>query len=203
MIVLTYWVAVQAQGPGFGITVPDFPSAFGHGRDVAAATAEAYRAIMREAERALEQHGELPTPSTREQVETAYPYVAEIAWVPVAINVSDTDPSERVNVYLRSALIKRADQVAAASGMNRSGLIGNALTAYLDGVEDRQRARMVAELAWPSIADNREIMLRAAVTNKTIVVDKDANILGLGQLGSLMDGKPVLVFDMPVRPSEQ
>jgi hypothetical protein len=82
--------------------------------------------------------------------------------------------------------------------MNRSGLIGAALTAYIDAVEDRRRARAVAELAWPGIADNRELMLRAAVTNKTIVVDKDAHVLGLGQLGALMDGKPVLIFDMPL-----
>jgi predicted RNase H-like HicB family nuclease len=202
MVVLTYWVAIQPQGPGFGITVPDFQEAFGHGRTIEAAAAEAYRAISRAAEHALAQGNKLPTPSSRAEVEVAYPEIEAASWLPVVINVSDHDPSERVNVYLKSSLIVRADQAAAASGMNRSSLMGAALTVYLDGMEDRLRARAVAELAWPGIADNRELMLRAAVTNKTIVVDKDANVLGLGQLGALMDGKPVLIFDMPLATSD-
>ena len=125
-----YYPAVleRAEGEMFAVWFPDFPGCVAAGRSQDEAAARAEEALASALHDAAERDAALPSPTPFEAI--AVPADAEVVTF-LALGASPPDPSERVNIYLPKSVIERADALATNWGMNRSSLVGLALSRML------------------------------------------------------------------------
>jgi len=180
---------------GYRVAFPDLEGCISQGSTVDEAVANAHQSLRSHLEKLVEEGTSLPSPIGMGDRMLSQLTPSDAIWAAITVEVEAT--SERVNVYLPKSLIERADRAGAERGMSRSSVFGAALDAYIGAFEERARAREIAALAYPNVQMDEDLMLQASTRGKVIAVDSDGFTLGLGELGALLDGKPVFIFDTP------
>lgn len=115
----------------YGVTVPDLPGCFSAGATVEEALSQVVEAIELHLEGLLLDNEPLPLPQPLEEHQHNPDY-ADGVWALVAVDLSRIGgKSKRVNITLPERLLTVMDQYAAQHGETRSGLIAQAMMAYL------------------------------------------------------------------------
>jgi predicted RNase H-like HicB family nuclease len=118
-------IEIGNESTAFGVVVPDLPGCFSAGDSLDEAILAAEEAAIAWIDAMLDAGGDVPRPSSLEDVRGNPDYEG---W---AFGVVDIDPaaldnsSERVNILLPRRVLRRLDELAKAHGESRSGYIAH------------------------------------------------------------------------------
>ena len=124
---MRYPIAIETGDAetAYGVVVPDLPGCFSAGDTLDEAVKNVEEAVYAWIEATLDAGGDLPKPSSLEEVRGNPEYAG---W---AIGVVEIDPAaldstpERVNIILPRRVLRLLDSKAKASGESRSGFIAH------------------------------------------------------------------------------
>ncbi len=139
---MKYPIAVELgdQYTAFGVVVPDITGCFSAGDSLDEAIENAYEAIEAHLELLAENNTNIPSASRIEDLRSDPDYAGYI-WSFVDIDITPyLGKSHKINVTLPDLLIKRIDDVVAASGKykSRSGFLAIAAQLILKSSETKQ-----------------------------------------------------------------
>ena len=123
------------EGPGFGISFPDFPGCVSDGDTVEEAIRHGSEALAFHVE-ALHGDGEaVPTPRSVREIKADASLVewregADIALVPLIL---DRGSPRRINISLDHGLLQAIDDEARSRGMTRSAFLSSAARNEIEG----------------------------------------------------------------------
>lgn len=133
--------AVEVADAGFGIVFPDLPGCVTQGDTPQHAAEMALEALALHIESMVEDGEALPAPSSPDTIpdwiDPAETKVVTHLLVPVEV----PGRSVRVNITMDENLLQRADRAASEHGMTRSGLLAEAVRAWLQESRRRTRSR--------------------------------------------------------------
>lgn len=134
----SYPALLEPSADGYGVRFPDLPGCTSFGRDLDEAVSLGAEALSLHLSAMIEDGDRLPEPSSLAEVHALEEAQGDTLAV---ISAQIEEGSDRVNVYLPRQLLARADGFAAATGANRSGVIGVALRQFLDAPTEGSGAR--------------------------------------------------------------
>jgi predicted RNase H-like HicB family nuclease len=115
----------------YGVTVPDLPGCFTAGPTIDEALAMAQEAIELHLEGLIDEGQPIPKPGTVEQHRHKADYRGG-TWALVNVNLSSLRlKAVRINITLPERVLDAVDRFAKAGGKTRSGLLVEAVTAYM------------------------------------------------------------------------
>lgn len=121
----------KEEGTDYGVTVPDLPGCFSAGSTTDEALTMAQEAIELHLEGMIEDGEAIPQPGTIEDLRNN-PEYAGGTWALVAIDPSKLRlNAKRINITMPQRVLDTVDRYAAAHGSTRSGLLLQAVTAYM------------------------------------------------------------------------
>jgi len=125
-----FYPAVLERGSRatFAVWFPDFPGCVAAARTQEEAMAKAQGALAQAVVESSEHERPLPPPTPFEKI--VLPKGCDFVSY-FAVGVEPPNPSERVNIYLPQALLKRIDTRAEELGMSRSSFFGLAANVVL------------------------------------------------------------------------
>ena len=123
--------AVEAANTGVGVVFPDLPGCVTQGDTPQHAAEMALEALALHIESMVKDGDALPEPSppgaVPDWIDPAETEIVTHLLVPAEI----PGRSVRVNITMDESLLQRADRAASAHGMTRSGLLAEAVRAWL------------------------------------------------------------------------
>lgn len=125
---MSHIVAVVEEELGtFGISFPDLPGCVSHGETLDEVVIKGKQALALHLS-GMAEDGDLPQSfRTPAEIRAAEPdWVADNALLLIAIDLPGK--SQRINITLDGALLKRVDHAAQLAGQSRSGFIARALS---------------------------------------------------------------------------
>lgn len=125
----------SADGPGFGISFPDFPGCVSDGDTVEEAIHRGAEALAFHVEGMIEDGEAVPEPRAVQEIKADPSLVewregADVAFVPLVL---DKGSPRRVNVSLDYGLLQAIDDEAKRRGMTRSAFLSSAARNEIEG----------------------------------------------------------------------
>lgn len=123
------------DGPGFGISFPDFPGCVSDGDTVEEAIHRGAEALAFHVEGMIEDGEAVPEPRAVQEIKADPSLVewregADVAFVPLVL---DKGSPRRVNVSLDYGLLQAIDDEAKRRGMTRSAFLSSAARNEIEG----------------------------------------------------------------------
>ncbi len=124
-----------SDGPGFGISFPDFPGCVSDGDTVEEAIHRGAEALAFHVEGMIEDGEAVPEPRAVQEIKADPSLVewregADVAFVPLVL---DKGSPRRVNVSLDYGLLQAIDDEAKRRGMTRSAFLSSAARNEIEG----------------------------------------------------------------------
>jgi len=124
---MRYPIAIEIgnESTAFGVVVPDLPGCFSAGDSLDEAILAAEEAVIAWIDATLDAGGDVPRPSSLEDVRGNPDYEG---WAFGVVNIDPAaldNSSERVNILLPRRVLRRLDELAKANGESRSGYIAH------------------------------------------------------------------------------
>lgn len=125
----------SADGPGFGVSFPDFPGCVSDGDTVEEAIHRGAEALAFHVEGMIEDGEAVPEPRAVQEIKADPSLVewregADVAFVPLVL---DKGSPRRVNVSLDYGLLQAIDDEAKRRGMTRSAFLSSAARNEIEG----------------------------------------------------------------------
>lgn len=149
----------------FGVSVPDLPGCFSAGATLDDAMAMAKEAIELHLEGIIEEGQPIPTPGNIEQYKNQHQYKGG-AWAVVTIDQSTLRvKAKRINITMPERVLDAVDRFAEQAGETRSGLLVQAVTAYIrreaNTTLPRARRRTTEARPRPNTAESKSAKRKA------------------------------------------
>lgn len=123
------------KGSDYGVTVPDLPGCFSAGRTLDEALASAREAIELHVEGLIADGLPVPQPDRIEEQQRKAEYRGG-TWAVVSIDPGSLrTKAVRVNITVPERVLDAMDRFARSAGQTRSGLLVEAVTAYMGRAE--------------------------------------------------------------------